>query len=170
MDYYQIGKILNTHGIKGEVRVKAITDFPEKRFAVGEKVYAFKDDQLLQELTIKSHRKHKNFDLLSFDGFDDINSVEQFKQADLKITAEQQDDLSDGEYYYHEIIGLEVFDLANNNLGKIKEIIELGANDVWVIQRFGKKDLLIPAISDVVKEINVDDQKVIIDLLDGLDE
>lgn len=170
MDYYQIGKILNTHGIKGEVRVKAITDFPEKRFAVGEKVYAFKDDQLLQELTIKSHRKHKNFDLLSFDGFDDINSVEQFKQADLKITAEQQDDLSDGEYYYHEIIGLEVFDLANNNLGKIKEIIELGANDVWVIQRSGKKDLLIPAISDVVKEINVDDQKVIIDLLDGLDE
>lgn len=170
MDYYQIGKILNTHGIKGEVRVKAITDFPEKRFAVGEKVYAFKDDQLLQELTIKSHRKHKNFDLLSFDGFDDINSVEQFKQADLKITAEQQDDLSDGEYYYHEIIGLEVFDLANNNLGKIKEIIELGANDVWVIQKSGKKDLLIPAISDVVKEINVDDQKVIIDLLDGLDE
>ncbi|WP_290033835.1 ribosome maturation factor RimM [Ligilactobacillus cholophilus] len=170
MNYYQIGKIVNTHGIKGEVKVQAVTDFPEKRFAVGETVYAFKNGKLVKSLIIKSHRKHKQFDLLTFEGLEDINLVEDLKQNDLKISEQQQDSLSDGEYYYHEIIGLDVYDLEGNKLGKINEIIESGANDVWVIKREGKRDLLIPAIKDVVKEIQCEDGKVIIDLLDGLDD
>lgn len=170
MEYYQIGKIVNTHGIKGEVRVQATTDFPEKRFAIGEKVYVFKNQKLVKELTIKSHRKHKQFDLLSFEGLEDINLVEDLKQADLKISADQQDELTEGQYYYHEIIGLDVFDLEGNELGQISEIMQSGANDVWIIKRKQKADLLIPAIKDVVKEIQIEDHKVIIDLLDGLDD
>lgn len=170
MEYYQIGKIVNTHGIKGEVRVQATTDFPEKRFAIGEKVYVFKNQKLVKELTIKSHRKHKQFDLLSFEGLEDINLVEDLKQADLKISADQQDELTEGQYYYHEIIGLDVFDLEGNELGQISEIMQSGANDVWIIKRKQKANLLIPAIKDVVKEIQIEDHKVIIDLLDGLDD
>ncbi len=170
MEYYQIGKIVNTHGIKGEVRVQATTDFPEKRFAIGEKVYVFKNQKLVKELTIKSHRKHKQFDLLSFEGLEDINLVEDLKQADLKISADQQDELTEGQYYYHEIIGLDVFDLEGNELGQISEIMQSGANDVWIIKRKQKADLLIPAIKDVVKEIQIENHKVIIDLLDGLDD
>ncbi|HIX02094.1 MAG TPA: ribosome maturation factor RimM [Candidatus Ligilactobacillus excrementigallinarum] len=170
MEYYQIGKIVNTHGIKGEVRVQATTDFPEKRFAIGEKVYIFKNQKLVKELTIKSHRKHKQFDLLSFEGLEDINLVEDLKQADLKISADQQDELTEGQYYYHEIIGLDVFDLEGNELGQISEIMQSGANDVWIIKRKQKADLLIPAIKDVVKEIQIENHKVIIDLLDGLDD
>lgn len=170
MEYYQIGKIVNTHGIKGEVRVQATTDFPEKRFAIGEKVYVFKNQKLVKELTIKSHRKHKQFDLLSFEGLEDINLVEDLKQADLKISADQQDELTEGQYYYHEIIGLDVFDLEGNKLGQISEIMQSGANDVWIIKRKQKADLLIPAIKDVVKEIQIENHKVIIDLLDGLDD
>ena len=101
---------------------------------------------------------------------EDINLVEPLKQADLKIAEDQQDDLADGEYYYHQIVGLNVVDLDGNSIGKIKEIMESGANDVWVIQRAGKKDLLIPAIKDVVKDVQIENQQVIIDMLDGLDD
>ena len=170
MNYYQIGKIVNTHGIKGEVRVQAITDFPEKRFAPGATVYAFQKGKDPVALTVKSHRKHKQFDLLSFEGMEDINLVEPLKQADLKIAEDQQDGLADGEYYYHQIVGLNVVDLDGNSIGKIKEIMESGANDVWVIQRAGKKDLLIPAIKDVVKDVQIENHQVIIDMLDGLDD
>lgn len=170
MNYYQIGKIVNTHGIKGEVRVQATTDFPEKRFAPHEKVYAFKDGKMVKELTIKTHRKHKNFDLLSFEGFPDINLVESLKGDDLKISEEQQDQLENGEYYYHQIVGLKVFDLDNNEIGVIKEILQPGANDVWVVERQEKSDLLLPAIQDVIKDIQVENGKVIIDMLEGLDD
>ena len=170
MNYYQIGKIVNTHGIKGEVRVQVTTDFPEKRFAPHEKVYAFKDGKMVKELTIKTHRKHKNFDLLSFEGLPDINLVESLKGDDLKISEEQQDQLENGEYYYHQIVGLKVFDLDNNEIGVIKEILQPGANDVWVVERQEKSDLLLPAIQDVIKDIQVENGKVIIDMLEGLDD
>lgn len=170
MEYYQVGKIVNTHGIKGEVRVQSITDFPEERFAPGAIVYAFQDGKEPLELTVKSHRKHKQFDLLSFEGMEDINLVEPLKQADLKVSEEQQAELDDGEYYYHQIIGLDVIDLDGNAIGTIQEIMESGANDVWVIRRPGKKELLIPAIKDVVKDIQIENHKVIIDMLDGLDD
>ena len=170
MNYYQIGKIVNTHGIKGEVRVQVTTDFPEKRFAPHEKVYAFKDGKMVKELTIKTHRKHKNFDLLSFEGLPDINLVESLKGDDLKISEEQQDQLENEEYYYHQIVGLKVFDLDNNEIGVIKEILQPGANDVWVVERQEKSDLLLPAIQDVIKDIQVENGKVIIDMLEGLDD
>lgn len=170
MNYYQVGKIVNTHGIKGEVKVQSITDFPQERFAPGAPLYVFKNDQLIKEVTVKTHRKHKNFELLSFEGLQDINLVEDLKQTELKIAEDQQGTLNEGEYYYHEIIGLKVYDLDNNYLGEIKEIMESGANDVWIIQRVGQKDLLIPAISDVIKDIQVDQGKVTIEMLDGLDD
>ena len=88
----------------------------------------------------------------------------------MKIAEDQQDDLADGEYYYHQIVGLNVVDLDGNSIGKIKEIMESGANDVWVIQRAGEKDLLIPAIKDVVKDVQIENHQVIIDMLDGLDD
>ena len=170
MNYYQVGKIVNTHGIKGEVKVQSITDFPQERFAPGAPLYVFKNDQSIKEVTVKTHRKHKNFELLSFEGLQDINLVEDLKQTELKIAEDQQGTLNEGEYYYHEIIGLKVYDLDNNYLGEIKEIMESGANDVWIIQRVGQKDLLIPAISDVIKDIQVDQGKVTIEMLDGLDD
>lgn len=170
MNYYQVGKIVNTHGIKGEVKVQSITDFPQERFAPGAPLYVFRNDQLIKEVTVKTHRKHKNFELLSFEGLQDINLVEDLKQTELKIAEDQQGTLNEGEYYYHEIIGLKVYDLDNNYLGEIKEIMESGANDVWIIQRVGQKDLLIPAISDVIKDIQVDQGKVTIEMLDGLDD
>lgn len=171
MNYYTVGKIVNTHGIRGEVKVIATTDFSEERFVIGNKLYLFLPQQSQPlELIIKSHRKHKQFEMLSFDGYDNINLVEKFKQCELKISEEQQASLPEDEYYYHEIIGLNVLDEQQEEIGTIKEILSPGANDVWVVKRKGKKDLLLPAIKDVIKSIDIEKGEVIVEVLEGLDD
>lgn len=164
---YDVGKIVNTHGIRGEVKVLRITDF-EERFAVGEKLYLVRDNQATLELEVTGHRVHKQFDLLCFKGFDNINDVEIFKNSHLKIKEDQLTELETGEYYFHEIIDCEVYTVTGDKLGVIKEVLTPGANDVWVIEQLKGKDILIPFIKDVVKEINIKEKKVIIDPLEGL--
>jgi 16S rRNA processing protein RimM len=168
MDYYNVGKIVNTQGIKGEVRVISQTDFTEERYKKGNTLYLFQDKKAPIELVIKSHRKHKNFDILSFENHPNINDVEKYRDGILRVPAEDLHDLAENEFYYHEIIGLKVVTIDGEELGKIKEILSPGANDVWVVQRVGKKDALIPYIESVVKEINLDTQTVTIELMEGL--
>ncbi|WP_067729433.1 ribosome maturation factor RimM [Oceanobacillus damuensis] len=163
---FNIGKIVNTHGIKGEVKVMRISDF-EERFEPGETVYVIKDEQPI-ELTIATHRMHKGFDLVQFKGYDNINKVESFKGCKLKIYEGQLTDLAEDEYYYHEIIGCEVFTNDDRSLGEIKEILSPGANDVWVVKQAKGKDLLIPYIDDVVLEIDTAEKKVVIEPMEGL--
>ncbi|AVQ99024.1 ribosome maturation factor RimM [Oceanobacillus iheyensis] len=164
---YNIGKIVNTHGIRGEVKVVRISDF-EERFAVGNQVYAVKEKAAPVALTIAAHRIHKGFDLLQFEGYANINDVEHFKGGYLKITEEQLTELESGEYYYHEIIGCDVMTASGESLGVVKEILSPGANDVWVIKRPKEKDLLIPYIDEVVKEVSIENKKVVIEPMEGL--
>lgn len=171
MQYLNVGEIVNTQGIKGEVRVQAITDFPDSRFKVGAIVYAFPKNNEIVPLEIDGSRKHKNFILLHFKGLNSINDVEYLKPSLLKIKPEQQkdDELKPGAYYYHQIIGLNVFDNNNNKLGEIKDIMELGPNDVWVVKRENQKDLLLPKIDDVIKKVDLENDKVIVEMLKGLE-
>ncbi|MBY7143656.1 ribosome maturation factor RimM [Virgibacillus sp. NKC19-3] len=164
---FTIGKIINTHGIHGEVKVMRITDF-EERFAVGETVYAVKEDGKQVELVITAHRIHKGYDLIFFKGFGTINEVEHLKGTQLKITEGQLTELGENEFYYHEIIGCDVYTVDGGVLGEIKEILSPGANDVWVVKQPGGKDILIPYISDVVIEIDVKAQNVVIEPMEGL--
>ncbi|UQS85348.1 ribosome maturation factor RimM [Apilactobacillus apisilvae] len=172
MDYYNIGKIVNTQGLKGEVRVMSITDFPEQRFQPGNVVYAFFKDNHSEELVIDNVRKHKNFILLHFEGKPTINDVEYLKTSNLKISSEQQNntELAPGEYFYHQIIGLDVYDIDDNYIGKIKDIMSLGPNDVWVVERQDKEDLLLPKISQVIKNVNLDNSIVTVEVPGGLDD
>lgn len=164
---YNVGKIVNTHGIRGEVKVVRITDF-EERFHEGNTVYAVKNNGEMIELVIDGHRKHKGFDLLHFEGKNNINDVEHLKGCYLKITESQQTDLGENEFYYHEIIGCSVFTTSGEKIGVVKEILSPGANDVWVTKRPKGKDVLIPYIEDVVKEVNIEDKKITIELMEGL--
>ncbi|PEL10741.1 ribosome maturation factor RimM [Bacillus sp. AFS017336] len=167
--YLNVGKIVNTHGIRGEVRVISRTDFPEKRYKKGNSLYLFKENETTPiKLIVTSHRVHKNFDLLTFEGYESLNSVEPLKNGVLKITEDQLHDLDKNEYYYHEIIGCVVETIDGEEIGKIKEILSPGANDVWVIQRKGQKDALIPYIEQIVKEVDVTNKKVKIELMEGL--
>lgn len=167
-NYYKVGKIVNTHGIRGEVRVISTTDFTEERYQVGEQLFLFHDNQDVLPLTIASYRRHKNFDLLSFEGYPNINDVEAFRDGILKISEKQMGELDEHEYYYHEIIGLVVVDENDKEIGKITEILSPGANDVWVVKRKGKKDALIPYIESVVKDIDLTEGVVHVEIPEGL--
>lgn len=171
MEYFDIGKIVNTQGLKGEVRVQPITDFPEQRFKKGENVTAFLENGKTVELEIDGKRKHKNFILLHFKGLDSINDVTYLKPSTLKITSEQQTNLKlePDTYFYHQIIGLDVFKEDGEKVGKIKDIMDLGPNDVWVVERDNQTDLLLPKIDDVIKEVDLKNHKVIVDVVEGLE-
>ena len=170
MNYYQVGKIINTHGIRGEVRVLSTSDFTDERFMPGNALYLFDKGELVKEVIVKTHRKHKQFDLLSFEKLEDINLIEGFKGFDIKISEDQQQDLEDGSYYYHQIIGLDAVTFDGEKIGKISEILAPGANDVWVVKRKGKKELLLPVIDDVIKKVDLEQGLVVVDLLEGLDD
>lgn len=169
-EYLNVGKIVNTQGIKGEVRVISQTDFPEERYKKGNTLYLFQEGKDVVELTITSHRKHKNFDIVSFDNHPTINDVEKYRDGILKVRKEDTGELEENAFYYHEIIGCEVVDETGETLGSVKEILSPGANDVWVIKHKepGKKDILIPYIESVVLEVNVDNKKIIVDIPEGL--
>ncbi|MFS0561230.1 ribosome maturation factor RimM [Terribacillus sp. 179-K 1B1 HS] len=168
MKMFNVGKVVNTHGVAGEVRVVRITDFDE-RFEPGEELYWFQDENSKpQKLIVKTHRKHKTFDLLTFQGYASINQVEELKGGILKVREDQLEDLEENEFYYHEIIGCTVETVDGEMLGKVKEILSPGANDVWVVQREKQKDLLVPYIEPVVKQIDVDSKRIVIEPMEGL--
>ncbi|MFS0613208.1 ribosome maturation factor RimM [Lederbergia ruris] len=167
--WFNVGKIVNTHGIQGEVRVISNTDFSEQRFAIGQHLHLFlPNNQSPLKLTIKSHRKHKNFDLLSFEGYNNINEVEHWRNAVLKVSEEQLETLPEGEYYFHEIIGCTVLDENRKPIGIVNEILTPGANDVWVVKSKEGKEYLIPYIEDVVVEISIEKKEILIHPIEGL--
>ena len=167
--WFNVGKIVNTHGIRGEVRVISRTDFPEERYKTGNTLYLFmQGDKQPRELTVKSHRKHKNFDLLTFEGCENLNQAEEMKNGILKVSEDQRGELEEGEYYIQDIIGCEVHTLDSEVIGKVTEVLSPGANDVWVIKKPGGKEVLIPYIEDVVKSVDVKEKVIIIEPMEGL--
>ncbi|SDB88405.1 16S rRNA processing protein RimM [Pelagirhabdus alkalitolerans] len=166
--YYNVGKIVNTHGIKGEVKVVRITDF-EDRFTPGNRLYLFSNDTSEPiELTIKHHRVHKGFDMLSFEGYESINEVEPLKDSLLKIHQSEQSELEEHSYYYHQIIGCDVQTIDQEHIGTVSDVLSPGANDVWVVKPAKGKDILIPYIEDVVIEVDLEKQLITIDPIEGL--
>ena len=170
MNYFNVGKIVNTQGLQGEMRVLSVTDFAEERFKKGNRLALFdKKDQFVMDVEIASHRKVKNFDIIKFKGMYHINDIEKFRDFSLKVAEEDLSDLEEGEFYYHEIIGLEVYE-NDVLLGTIKEILQPGANDVWVVKRKGKRDLLLPYIPPVVLGIDIEQGRVDVEIPEGLDD
>lgn len=167
MDFLQVGKIVNTHALQGEVKVISNSDFKEDRFKKGSQlVIDFNGDHI--EVTVATHRVHKGADLLKFKHLNSINDVEKFKGCTLLVSADELDELDENEFYYFEIIGCQVVTTDDEVIGEISEILETGANDVWVVKRPGQKDALIPYIEDVVKSVDIESKKVTINVLEGL--
>ena len=168
--YYRVGKIVNTQGLQGEMRVMSVTDFPEERFKQGAKLAIFDaKDRLVEEVTIAKHRKHKQFDIVKFKGYNHINDIERFRDHVLKVADSELSELPEGEFYYHDIIGLDVYE-GDQLIGQVKEILQPGANDVWVVARKGKKDLLLPYIPPVILAVDLDQGRVEVDVMEGLDD
>lgn len=170
MEWYNVGKLVNTHGIRGEVRVISQTDFPEERFAVGTELAIFEKDakRPMKLVKVASSRPHKNFILLTFEGHPFFHDVEPLKGTELKIHEKYLEELGDDDFYFHEIVGCKVFDTEDNEIGDITEIFQTGANDVWAIKGVNGKMHYIPVIADVVKEVDVDEKRIVIELMEGL--
>lgn len=163
---FQVGAITTTHGIRGEVKVFPTTDEPEK-FKKLKKV-TLRKDKLEQVMEIESAKFFKNLVILKFKGYDNINDVERFAKATLWIGREDAVPLEEGEYYRGDLVDMEVFDENGTKLGILTDIMETGANDVYVVTREGDKELLLPSIPECILEVDVDGNKMTVHVLDGL--
>lgn len=161
----QIGKIVNTHGIRGDVRVLSNSDFKDIRFKVGNKLeISGRNHQLTIE--IEKWSQHKNFDILKFVGFDNINDVEKFKNCLLLGEPLTNDALGSGEYFLDDIIGLTAIDDQGNELGQIIDINLQSAQPLLLIKK--DKTSMIPYVDEFVKAIDLEKGQMVIKLIPGL--
>ncbi len=165
-DLFKVGVITSTHGIKGEVKVFPTTD-DANRFKKLKKVILDTGKEKI-DMEIAGVRFFKNMVILKFKGIDDINDVEKYRKAELYVTRENAVPLKKNEYYIADLIGMDVVSDEDEELGVIDDVLQTGANDVYVIKKAGCQDILIPAIKDCVKDVDVEGGKMIVHLLEGL--
>ncbi|OWR27064.1 ribosome maturation factor RimM [Saccharibacillus sp. O23] len=168
-NFLSVGKVANTHGVRGELKIFPFTDFPEVRFAKGkELLFISPEDGTQLKVKVVSAREQKTVFVVKLEGFDNINQVEKYKGWDVKVPKEEAVEAEDNAYYFHEIIGCAVTTEDGEELGVITDILTPGANDVWVVKRKGGKELLIPFIEDIVKDVNIAEKTVKIEVMEGL--
>lgn len=165
-NYFIIGDIVNTQGIKGEMRVIPCVD-EVTRFELLDKVYIDLKGKIT-EYQVQSVRYHKQFVLLKLKGIDDMTSAERLKGSIVKITEDMAIPCEEGEYYVRDLYDMTVFTDEGENLGIITDVLFTGANDVYVITPENGKDILIPAIKQVVLDVDVENKKMTVKLLEGL--
>jgi 16S rRNA processing protein RimM len=162
--FLEVGKVRRSHGVHGEVVVEIYTDFPE-RFTPKATIY-FGEKHI--PLVIASQRPHNEGLLLGFEGVTNPEQAGRYRNQILSVAASEISDLPEGEFYFHDLLDLEVVDEAGKLLGVITEILETGANDVYVVTDESGCELLIPAIPEVVLEVNLDSKKMKVHLIPGL--
>ena len=160
-EFVSVGRILAPWGTKGDLKVEIMTDFPE-RFSPGQKIYV--DKQLL---TIEKSRPHKENLIIKLATIDSREAAERLRGRLLEVPYSEVRPLSEGEYYRFELMDLEVLTTEGESLGRIADILVTGSNDVLVVRRNGE-EILIPAIEDVIKSIDIDKGRVVIELVSGL--
>lgn len=166
MEYIEIGQIVNTNGLKGVVKVNPFTDDISK-FEDLKYVY-IQLKRELKKVKIEQVRYNKNQVLLKLEGIDSIEEAEKYRNFYLKTEKESQEDLGEDTYYIVDLIGLDVYTDKNEYLGKIEDVFPTGSNDVYVVKDNLGKQILIPAIVDVVKEVDLKNKKMTINLIPGL--
>ena len=165
-EYFEIGQIVNTFGIKGVVKVNYFTDDPLE-FEKLKTILVEKNKKLL-EFEIEEAKLHKNQVLLKLKGINDINEAEKYKGCYIKLPREKAKKLPENTYFIADLIGLEVYTDSGELLGKVDDIYNSGSADIYVIKNELGKQILLPGIKDVIKEIDVDNEKIIVHLIDGL--
>lgn len=165
MDYITIGKITNTHGLKGEVKIYPLTD-DAKRFDLLENAYL--GDEKIQ-VQVEGVKYQKNLVILKFKEYDHINQIKDFKDYYIYVDQAGRVDLPEDHFFIYEILNSEVFDLDMNLIGILIDIIQGSGNDVYVIKDDKKeKQYLIPAVKEFVKKIDIEEKKIYIDPIEGM--
>jgi len=159
-----VGKIRRPHGVAGDVLVEVYTDFPD-RLKPNAVIYAG-DDHI--PLTIRRQRTHNDGILLGFDDYSTPEQVGRFRNQFLYIVEVDAMDLPEGEFYYHELQGLSVVDENGGSLGKVTEILQTGANDVYVVTNNAGREILLPAIAEVILNVDLESKVIKAHLIPGL--
>ena len=165
-EFLEIGQIVNTFGINGMVKVKPFTD-DIKRFDDLEKTYV-ETNKVKKQYEIEEVKYHKDMVLIKFKGIDKPEDAEALRNSYLKINRKDEPELKEGTYYIVDLIGLDVYSDEGKELGKLDDIYNYGSSDIYVIKDELGKQLLLPAISDVIKEINLEEKKIVVHILEGL--
>ncbi len=164
--YLEIGQIVNTFGIKGMVKVKPFTD-DIKRFDKLEKVYV-ENKEGKKEYQIEEVKYHKNMVLIKFKGIENPEEANLLRESYLVVDRDTQEPLEEGTYYIVDMIGLEVYTDEGENLGILEDIFNTGSNDIYVVKNELGKQILLPAIKDVIKKVDMENKKVTVHLIPGL--
>lgn len=166
VDRLRVGVIASTHGIKGEVKVFPTTDDASRFESIENVILETGKEDLV--LTISSVKYFKKFAILKFKEFDNINDIEKYKGKSLYVTRDQAAPLGEDENYIGDLIDMEVFLEDGSRFGVLTDVMETGANDVYVITTETGKEVLVPAIKQCILDVDVEEERMIIHLLPGL--
>jgi 16S rRNA processing protein RimM len=150
--FVAVGKLRRAHGVKGEMLMDVLTDFPQ-RLRKNKVVYVGEEHE---SLTLQSVRSQDRALLVSFNGFGDCDIIGRLRNCNVYVKISELPALPEGEYYFHQLIDLRVVDQNGKELGVIDEILETGANDVYVVKDAEGHELLLPAIADVVIKVDLE--------------
>jgi len=164
--YMAIGRVIRAHGIRGELSVAVLTDFPE-RFEATEWVYLGNEYQA-DRYHLENYRWHKKNVLLTLGGVTDRTQAEQLKGQLVQVPIEEAVALPEGGYYLFQLIGLRVVTTTGAFLGELTDILETKANDVLIVTDQNQKEVLLPAIPDVIRSIDLAQGQVVVEIIDGL--
>lgn len=163
-----IGKIVNTHGLKGEVKIQSYSDFDSVRYQKGNTIYINSGDEYLPFM-VETYRNHKNHSLVSFQDHQDINAIEKYKNCEVYISSQDRKPL-ENDYYQDEIIGCLAQDEQGNSLGKIIAFEATnGAQNNIRIQNDAGKEFLVPFLPIFIQSVDLDHQLVTIHRMEGLE-
>jgi len=166
--HLQIGKIVNTHGIRGNVKVIPLTDDP-KRFDYLEWAFIEKDG-VLEKHNIDGVQYSKGFVLIKFSDIDTVEAAERYRDCFILVDRENAVKLPEDTYFICDLIGCSVYDENGGELGKLSDVLKTGSNDVYVVKKESGKELLLPALKSVVKSVSVEDKRIDVIVPRGLDE
>lgn len=165
-DYLRVGVISSTHGVRGEVKVFPTTDDPQRFRKLKRVILDTKKDY--QELKIQGVKFFKNQVILKFEGHDSIEAVERYKGMDLLVSREDAVPLGENENFIVDLIDMTVVTDEGETLGTLVDVMQTGANDVYVVKTPEKKEILLPAIRDCILEVNVEEKRMKVHVLEGL--
>ena len=165
-EYFETGQIVNTSGLKGILKIKPFTD-DIKKFSNLKTIY-IKTKSGLTEFKIEQVRYVKNMVMLKLAGIDTVEEAEKYRNLYIKILRDQEEELEEGSYYVVDILGCKVNTDANQELGKIVDVFQTGSNDVYVVKDEQGKQILLPAIKQVIKNVDIKNKIITVHLLEGL--
>lgn len=165
-DLLRVGVIANTHGIRGEVKVFPTTDEKERFKDLKKVILDMGKEQKVLE--IQSVRFFKNLVILKFKGIDNINDIEMCKGKDLLVTREDAVPLEEGEYFIADLLDLDVYSDEDEKIGVLYDVMQTGANDVYVVKTEEGKEILLPAIDECILDIDLEESRMIVHIMEGL--